>query len=108
MSSLSSCWLNQKSPPCGVSKPRGATPAIVVAASAKRIGLPTILGSPPYKSCHTRYEMTTTGGAGGGPAGAGAPAAACGGGGGGTWFSGLKPPSVIGRPNTSKKPSLTP
>jgi hypothetical protein len=32
--------------PCGVSKSRGATPAIVVATSANRIGLPTIAGSP--------------------------------------------------------------
>ena len=31
-----------------------------------------------------------------------------GGGGGGTKFSCVKPPSVIGRPNSSKKPSVTP
>ena len=54
------------------------------------------------ESCQTRYEMTTTGG--GGPCGA---AACCGGGGGGggTKLSCMNPPSVIGSPNSSKKPS---
>ena len=36
---------NQKSAPCGVSKSRCATPATRAATSAKRIGLPTTLGS---------------------------------------------------------------
>src|SRR5882672_3954370 len=112
MLSLSSCWLNQKSPPCGVSKSRGATPAIVVATSANRIGLPTMFGSERYRSCQTRYEITTTGGAGGSAAGGGAcPAGACGGdcgGAGGTKFCRVNPPSVIGKPNNSKNPSVTP
>jgi len=41
----SSLFWNQKSALCGVSKSRGATPAMVVAISAKRIGLPTTAGS---------------------------------------------------------------
>src|SRR5262249_40280545 len=60
-----------------------------VVSSANRIGFPTTSGSPPYISCQMRYEMTTGGGAflGGG------------------WF--VTPPSVMGNPNTVKKPSLT-
>ena len=49
-----------------------------------------------------RVEITTVGG---GPGGGGALG---GGGGNGVKSSCVKPPIVIGRPNTSKKPSVTP
>src|SRR5258705_13296807 len=81
---------NQTSAPGGVSTARGATPSTVVPIPAKRIAWPTTAGSPPYRSCHIRYDTTTPVG---GVFGAG--------------DSLGKPPSVIGNPNTSKNPSLT-
>src|SRR5579864_1074402 len=101
MSSGASRWLNQKSAPCGVSKSRGATPPTVLENSANRIGLPMTAGSALYNVRQALYEITTTGGLGcGGVLG--------GGGGGWTKFSCVKPPEVMGRPNSSKKPSVTP
>ncbi len=93
-------WANHRSAPCGMSKSRGATPEMVVLNSAKWIGLPTTAGSLLYICFHRRVEITT---AGSGPC--------CGGPFGCGWngvkSSCLKPPMVMGRPNSSKKPSLT-
>ena len=88
--------LNQKSTPCGMSTSGDATPMtlMLTGISAMRMALPTMSGSRPKRRCQAASEMTRRNGAS-------RPAGMC--------SSRVNErPRVIGRPSTSKNPSLTP